>query len=300
MKYILALLFILFTLSGFSQHIIRGLVLDSATHQPVSYATIINDSAHNGTLADDKGFFKLPFSDTTKTTAVLRIYCVGYTLQYATVNCLTDTNKVYLSRNPVTLSPAGISLLDTNKLCREKWGATRKPFLFQGEYLWHDGSEIAVHIVNTSDSTGVITTIRFYITDEGFPDTPFRAQLYYVDARSGGPGATMLDTNLILHGAKGNEWVVADLSSLNLQMPPEGFFISMQWLPVSKELPYKVTLGKYDIKGDGQVLGMSHEIDNCETWSKFDLLNEWFHFNNTDLAGCANAMIGADVFVPCK
>ena len=145
---------------------------------------------------------------------------------------------------------------------------------------------------NTGDS-GIISKLRFYITKTGVPGTEFRAKLYSVDPETKGPGELLLENELIAGAKKGNEWVEFDITAYHIEIPAEGFFVAMQWLPGAQE--YSLDLGKTTYTGEGQVLGLSKETPQ-KFWIK-PFPADWIEsFTVPDII----PMIGADVLVKCK
>lgn len=73
-------------------NIIEGRVIDSATHEPVPFATILVKGSHIGVFCDLKGRFKLHFSDSLlKTSYSLIIAAAGFKTRYEIVE--TSSHK---------------------------------------------------------------------------------------------------------------------------------------------------------------------------------------------------------------
>lgn len=101
----LTLIFLLVSLSGFSQSI-SGLVIDKSTKAPIPFATI-KTGTYTGVISNDKGYFLTNMEDVKD---VLNISCVGYqnkTISYNDIKVLdfiieletdiTQLNDVYIS-----------------------------------------------------------------------------------------------------------------------------------------------------------------------------------------------------------
>jgi hypothetical protein len=292
--------FILFAiLTGTSlqaQFILKGKILDSLTKAPISYSLLLTNSGKNGVITNDKGEFELSLPDSLK-NGLLVITNMGYDTGYVSIAAFLSSGSgiVFLNHKTIITPEVSISSNETS-LCKAAWGATKKSLFFGGGFFFDAGCEVAVYISNPKADSGIISRLRFYVENKGYPDTPFRAKLYFVNPKDKSPGSLMIDQDFILHGEKGDEWITIDISAYNISIPKEGFFVSMEWLPASQSKPYTETIHKTEFKGDGQVLGVNKEIKSNITWTKA-LLSRWFLLDDPLVS---NAMIGADVLKSCK
>jgi hypothetical protein len=299
MKYAIAFLLIVSGTPCFSQLIVKGTVLDSATKKPVPYSLITTNSGKTGTIANANGEFAMTLPDSLRDN-YLAVSCLGFDTATLSIDRFISSppGNIYLHHKIVVMPEVSITSTGNDTLCKANWGATRKAVLFEGNVFWGAGWEMAVYISNPKGDSGIISKLKFYIQDRGFPQTSFRAKLYYVNKKDKSPDNIMLDQELILNASKGNEWATIDISAYNIPIPADGFFVSMEWLPAATTNAYTETIHKHEFSGQGQVLGESKEIKTSVTWAR-PFLGKWMFLEQKEKP-VVNAMIGAEVMKKCK
>ena len=293
-KYLVVCFYLLAHSTCTAQFRLHGIVLDSITKSPVPYSLIVTNNGNLGTITDGKGEFELNIPDSLK-SGYLYISCIGYDTTTVRLKASSDpTQKTFLiTRKSILLPAVNIAGNTGSKVCSDSWGAKSNHSF--GGYPCVAGDEVAVFIANSKQDSGIISTLKFFITDEGFPTTRFRAKLYRVNPKNNAPGELMNDQDFILSAKKGNEWAVIDISKYDIPIPKEGFFVSMEWLPDSKNSTYKPSFN-VNIEKNGQTLGTNREIKHNVTWIKTFLHNWGDQSGNEPF----NAMIGAGVLINCK
>jgi hypothetical protein len=296
MKKLFPLLVILIGTHLHAQFTLKGQVIDSATKNPVPFSLVLTNSGKTGVISDAKGKFELNLPDSLNNN-ILSVINIGFDTTTISIRDFQKSTSgvIYLNHKIFVMPEVNISSKETG-LCKAAWGATRKSLFFGGGFFFDAGCEVAVYVSNPKADSGIISILRFYVENKGYPDTPFRAKLYFVNPKDKSPGSLMIDQDFILHGEEGDEWITIDISAYNISIPKEGFFVSMEWLPASQSKPYTETIHKTEFKGNGQVLGVNKEIKSNITWTK-TFLSSWFLLDDPLVS---NAMIGADVLKKCK
>jgi len=247
------------------QTVISGVVYDSATQHCLPYSNAFISGTTVGAVADETGHFKFILPDSLLGKEMV-VTMLGY--------------SIYSVKN--------LKSFDYSKYKEVSLGAQKAN---AGDINFAYGSELASFIPNNSGQTDIIKTIRFYITKKGFPTEPFGANLYELDVKTGEPGANLVDTCFILSAKKGNEWVELDISKYHIPLPRNGFFISMRWLPNSKNDLYTFNGGSKEIVASGQSLSATKKTTESRTFTR-NYLSGW-----SDFSFLFNAAIGADIMI---
>ncbi len=88
-------------LNGFSQHIISGIVLDSATNKPLVFANVVLNDGPSGTTTDLNGFFKL---QSHAAVSHVGIRYIGYQPRKFPISQTSDTLTFRLPRSNTQLA----------------------------------------------------------------------------------------------------------------------------------------------------------------------------------------------------
>ena len=92
---------LLLCLNGFSQHIISGLVLDSATSNPLVFANVVLNDGPNGTTTDLNGFFKV---QSHAAVSHISIRYIGYQMRKFPITETRDTLTFRLPKSNTQLA----------------------------------------------------------------------------------------------------------------------------------------------------------------------------------------------------
>lgn len=292
MKYIPFLtLFFLATIS-FAQQRVDGYVKDGDNDSIIPYCHVYIDSTSHGTVSDSNGYFDLEIPDSLSHLDLI-VKTLGYQNYVGKLSELAgDTMVINLKKKLSNLPVFEISASREKKLETALVGSKKKKS--NGGYLLIYGYEAALFFDNKKGNKGYISKVKFFILKKGFPDTPFRVRVYEADSISGRPGREILEESITASGTTGNEWVIVDLLNQGIKIPKNGFFVAMEWLPISNEKEYQNRLHP---TAGGQSLGATREFKaGSLTWIR-NFLNDWekapIYYNNKYL----NVLIAADLLI---
>jgi len=203
------------------QHKVVGVVTD-AFHNPVPFCVVKVLHADVSTYCNEYGGFTIAAHPGDK----LLFHCVGFEDQ--TVVAQNDSVVVRLNVQTVNMDDVAITA-KKGKGYKNRIGTLGKkrlkPYsIFTGEI----GTETAIFLKADSSKNGYIMEVCFYILKEGIPDSRFRVHVYDIDTYYL-PGKDLTDSNVIVHGNAGNEWVKVDLSARSIPVG-RGVFVSMEWI----------------------------------------------------------------------
>jgi len=302
MKYLLLTSFFLVQILSYSISQISTFaakVVNKNTNEPIEYANIYVKEKQNGTLTDKNGLFKLS-NILPKDTII--ISCVGYEpISFPYTEKVKDifllTPKIYeLATSTIKSGKPKIihKGFTTKKLDKNKIAGSFHGVLQNGYDLVNTGVQMASFIDNSTNEVGLIQNVEFYLHKRGIAAAPFRVRLYAVN-EAGKPTNDLIHESIIINHGKNGKWVKVDLKDYQVEYPPNGFFIAMEWLQtnnrnfVRKVKFKKITrrTGRKSLKKEGnltikrpvfgQILG-SYEQPS-EVWSK-SLFSEWENYKS--------------------
>ena len=203
------------------QRMITGKVIDE-NHNPIPFCVVRVLTTDHAAYCNELGGFTI----TANKKDQLLFHCVGYEDKLITAN--TDSIIVMLNVRVENMNEVAITAHKASKH-KYKLGVLGKKHLkpysiFTGEI----GSETAIYLKADTSKKGYIKEVCFYILKEGIPDSRFRVHVYDIDTNYL-PGKDLTDSNIIVHGNAGNEWVKVDLSAKSIPVG-RGVFVSMEWI----------------------------------------------------------------------
>jgi len=279
-KGIILLSFLITTNLSFSQTIqLQGNITETTTKKPIPFAHVLLKNQNHmikGEVGSENGGYHISFAkDSINMNDSLYFSCIGYSdcAISATKFKASQTLDVQLEPVVYQLSEFVVKPMDFKRRTKSL-GYNRWNWCF-GKYFFGYGHEVALYFPNNDSLRGIISGARFYIKDDGFPDTKFRVNVYNTNA-NGSPGQPILLESIIASATEGNQWVVVDLSKYQIEIPKNGFFIAMEWLPESKNKAYKKDWAAKSF--NGQVLGGANKDINEPSfrWSR-SLGGEWMN-----------------------
>lgn len=200
----------------------------------------------------------------------------------------------------VDLDPVAKNLEEVNIAASQKYysdkklGVTKKNALVGlDNYTGKTGEEKAVWIPNPYSVSGFLKRVHIYLTDTGFPDAAVRIHIYECSTLEKKPGRELMQSNHIVSGTSGNEWVSVDISQDRIQVGENGCFIGIEWFDSPKAKNYSDTIvlkgvNKQDVlhvqSGNGAVLGSVSEpyrLSKNKVWYR-NKFNEWICWSLTD------------------
>jgi hypothetical protein len=293
----ITIILLLVHLLSFTQTKLKEIyVIDSSTKKPIPFVHIITKSDKNCRITNFNGIF---YGDSLiNTTDSIIISCIGY-------NQKTIHPRNLYKNNPINLNPKKYKINEVEikekktRYKNKKIGMKKEPgSIFPKSnvnFFCKTGEILAYWVQNNNSYQGYISKVNVYITDKGYPNSFFRLHVYKCSTHDIKPGKELLQQNILAHGNLGNEWVTINISKYNIQIPENGFFIGIEWLPETKDKIYSDTLSvgtKYErvIKGNGIAIGYKHEK---YATSKYKV---WRLYRNMDTVWRMNSLANEEMF----
>lgn len=210
------------------QSVINGIVLDEKT--PFPYVKVYLNNHKIGTLTNFEGKFELdnksiPYS--VKDTFVVEsngFETMYIPFQSGKVFYEVNLQKKITHLNEIVIGPLYPLTREINKFERESElnhkGTVIQPF-----------EEDAVFIENKMKEKGWIKNISIYCSFFINPKAPFRVNLYSVNFKTGFPDKSLLTANVVLYPRVKEGWQKINLESYKIELPKNGFFVSIEALP---------------------------------------------------------------------
>jgi hypothetical protein len=235
MKRIIMSFFFLINIFVIAQQniVLSGQIFDETTGESIPYTTIEIFEKEIGTAANSNGIFSLQLpNDFINQT--LSISALGYSKKEIQINNEFDIKNcsIYLEPQIYTLPEFTFRYLSGQT---EQLGniPVDKEFggIFSGSSI---GKQVAVYMKTQTNYPAIIKSVSFHIEKKtrGFKraNTPFRIRIYGVDTISRGPGQDLIIEDLIVSGPKKGGWFTVDVSSYQIPVPENGFFVAMEWI----------------------------------------------------------------------
>ncbi|MFN7332003.1 MAG: hypothetical protein ACK5SB_03325 [Flavobacterium sp.] len=199
-------------------------VLDSITHQPVSYANIWNEKQIIRN-SDSLGFFEVPMTE----QKLLKITAIGYEEKVFRSN----ESPIYLKPVPYLLDEVVIRKpKNTNPTVVAK--ASRKGQAF---YVQYDAQSVCVVKFVKGDAVlKFLKSITFYSRTSS--NQRKIALIFYSVNANGAPGELLNTETLICNLKKGDKETVVDVTDQVIEVPKEGLFVGLQHLLIEENKNY--------------------------------------------------------------
>lgn len=278
---------LLIHLNSFSQ----VTVLDRETKQSISYVTLQPIGQVHKIISDVNGIFQYP--ETFNASDTLLFSCTGYKPATIPFQALQSISVIELEPVVQNLAEVHVAAQQRNDQTK-KLGVTKTERVAQlYSYTGKNGEEKAVWIPNPYSSSGFLKKVHIYLTDSGFPDAAIRIHIYACNPLEKKPGQELTQSNRIVSGTSGNEWVSVDVSQDHIQVGENGCFISIEWFDSPKAKNYSDTFvlkeaNNQDVikiqSGNGAVLGSVAEpyrLSKNKLWYR-NKSNEWVCWSLTD------------------
>ncbi|HEX6848544.1 MAG TPA: hypothetical protein VF144_16280 [Chitinophagaceae bacterium] len=121
----------------------------------------------------------------------------------------------------------------------------------------------AGYLVKDYPNYSILNAVSVFIAKKSESRIPFRVRFYKNE--NGIPGNDLINANIIVHSYETGRWCPIVLDTLNLQLPNEGFFISIEWLITTNLKDAKLCIGQTDDIREGNTVLRSGNSG----WKKF-------------------------------
>jgi CarboxypepD_reg-like domain len=236
---LIALLFL--SVNCFSQHIVKGRIVNGTDSKPIPYANIgiINSSV--GTLSNEDGTFLISIPIKHRQDTLL-FSALGYDRQFIPVLSLFNERDLVISlaEKVIILEQVIVSA----KKKKEKSYLLGNRFT-NGGFLYADsvsaGAAMALMIENKypayhSDLTFpcFVEDINIYIHKNSVDNFKIRVRFLKHDLLTGQPDDDLLAENVIVTSSIRKGWIKVDLRSYHL-IVNESFFLVLEWIMDDKD-----------------------------------------------------------------
>ena len=273
--YILPGIVMFFSLSLVGQHK-KITIQDINNKQAIPYVSVIFKDTLTGMYANEKGEFSCSISKSVKLT------CIGY--KDTVINISNNPSVVYMK--PVIYVLDAIKIMPSNK--EYTFGFFHLPARESVHFVGNAGCEYALYIPNTENRNLVIKKIvigaqehkKLRVNDED-THSVFRVNIYKV--KSSHKIGELINTQQLLYGSKIlKEKTVLDISHLGLTLPPEGVFVSIEYLGKQishNNIAYEQTPLNYLLEPSLNVVKKTKELPYI-LYTKHNLMGlDWTPFN---------------------
>ncbi|MFD1467356.1 carboxypeptidase-like regulatory domain-containing protein [Hymenobacter caeli] len=273
------------------QVLLKGVIVDQATKEPLPFTSIGLKDEQIGALSNEHGQFVVP-APTKNAQDTLLIMALGYVRKTVVVKrgAALDNLTIEVPKQAVALKEVTVK---SGKVKNLGLGAkTNNPGdgMIQGQA----GSQYAFFVKNDKNKRlGAVRTVSFYIGENGFPREPFRVRLYKADGNYNSPNTDLLTENVVVSAPQGGQWYTVDLTPYNVVAPDEGFFVAMEWVVSGDK--FFTTNFMDDYTPYGQIMKPTFEFKESRTWT-YSIGKGWNLMTLANGNGQRyNAMIKADV-----
>ncbi len=201
--------------------IITGVIRDANSGLGVPYATVEVKGKLVGAICDYRGVYLLEVPIEFKNDTI-QVSSMGYEKFVFTSS----------SQNPDTidLKPKQYLLptleVESKGYKSQVLGLDAKKA--KGElYMDTHGQQTALFI-ETDSQVGKIEKIRYYLSEKGNTNAPFRVRIYDVDTTTNGPGKDILKQFLVVQPDVTRGWYEINVWEYDLDIPEGGFFVAME------------------------------------------------------------------------
>jgi len=244
------LILLSFLLYGITySQIIKGVVIDSITKEPVPYVNIWYENENIGTTTAENGEFSIKNIDGTKT---LVFSSIGYEIKRINANA----TESIISLNPKTIELQEAVIIPRKATKEKTIGEYKKSeidvFFFKGEAEPWILARL-FRFVEEYRQTPFLNKIQIFTSSE--KNAKFNIRLYTVND-IGEPGNFIYDENILGIAKKGKNNTEIDVSALNIKFPVNGLFIAIERLIIDQNM-YEL---KYTMQGSNkQYKGLRYE-----------------------------------------
>jgi hypothetical protein len=259
MRFWLTTLLLTSALHGGAQSL-QGTVMNPFTNAPVPHVLVTSPDRKIGVRTNGEGVFTFPTAYDT-----LLFSAPGF--QSARIP--VDSGSLIVPLAETQLVIQGIPFQYTSRPEVVVEGMQHKNS--QGQFAPCDSTafqEMALLIPNPGNQRAILHKLYYFIERKERQRSPFRVRIY--KNQDGKPGADLLDESVVVRPRWWRRWKEVRVGSYNIVVPPEGFFVAMEWLhtPASR-YPTPTTEGHEPAQECyGPVLGLSDELSELRGWTR--------------------------------
>jgi predicted alpha/beta superfamily hydrolase len=243
LSFSLLLWLILLSLPGQAQQVVRGIVVDADTKQPLPTVTIRLQRVRLGTSSGDKGTFSVSIPDPQQQDTLL-ISRLGYVSQAVPLASVLPGQvlRLYLRKQPTALSPVAVT---GRGWTEQRVGITSAKALVH----FTDGTlpagqpfEIA-QLMRVGTAGAVVTSVNLYLA----ADTPdsLTLGLRFYRFEEDRPTTLLVAQPITQRVAIQQGWLRLDLTRYNLYLPQD-FVLGLTFQPdrtTGPAVPYEIKIG---------------------------------------------------------
>jgi hypothetical protein len=260
MKLLILNIALLYSLCSYSQ--ISGVVFDKSSNSGISFANIWVEDENIGTTTNELGAFTLEKAKSNSSKNLV-VSAIGYENYKIKISSLKDT--LYVNPKPVTINKStSNNKPGTKKIVIEKFDKSKIDFFYgSGNTPWMVGRYFPFE--QRFNNFSILKSFKIH-TRSAIDEAKINVRIY-----KKGKGIALTDLlhekNIIAIAKRGNNLTTVDVSSLNISIPEDGFFIVLEWLIIdSNKKKYKTLFSKTGEKIDmvsyGPMIGALPVFDN--------------------------------------
>ncbi|MFD1145221.1 alpha/beta hydrolase-fold protein [Larkinella insperata] len=232
-------------ITGQSQSLIRGRIVDSSTAKPLAYVNIGIQKKNIGTVSRADGTFSLQLPN-DHLSDTLTFSLVGYSEKRISINHLTTNSSVTveLTERISTLDEVKIT---AKKPIEKKFGIKKRNLLLHftdGMFSQKDIFEIG-QLIKLGDAPAQVTSINLHLNANRKDSASFRINFYRMDGDQ--PGERVIEKSIIQRHPIKEGWLTFDLKAYRIFLKGN-FLAAIEFIPEADSPPstpiaYEVKLG---------------------------------------------------------
>lgn len=203
---------------------VSGYIIEDSSYSTLPYISVSLAGKPVGVIADQEGYFELDIPLGGQKTDTLIFSSLGYFRDTIILAAGIDHQHTQVMRTKTYKVP---EVLVRPRIYSEQRLGNTKDRPLGSLYLDTHGQQTALRIYSTESDTGIVESVEYYLSKKGNTDAPFRVRIYEVDS-NGMPGNDLVEDAVVVKPTIEGGWYSIDISMLEIMMPPEGLFFSMQ------------------------------------------------------------------------
>ncbi len=203
---------------------ITGYIIEDSTYNSLPYISVSILGKPIGVIADQNGYFELDIPLQNQKYDTLVFSSLGFYRDTLVLNAGVE-DQITLAMTPKTYPVPEITVRPLEYITERLGNSKGRP---SGSlYLDTHGQQSALRISNSMKSKGVIQSVEYFLSKKGNTDAPFRVRIFKVDS-TGKPGKDLIEDAIVVKPEIEDGWYSVDISMLEIEMPSNGVFVSME------------------------------------------------------------------------